>query len=105
MRKDLCPIYDELKQYFIENEIGIYDDTPDMTETIALCDAYIGDAGTSVTSLFGIAGKLVFILNNEIHSAPETDDWCGEIIKGFWLDGHDDWMITQGTWRIGGCYT
>ncbi len=96
MRKELRPIYDELKRYFIENEIGIYDDTPDMTETIALCDAYIGDAGTSVTSLFGIAGKPMFILNNEIHSAPEEDDWRGEIIKGFGSDGHDDWMITQG---------
>ena len=96
LRSNLRPIYDDLKRYFIENEIGIYDDTPDMTETIALCDVYIGDAGTSVTSLFGIAGKPMFILNNEIHSAPEKDDWRGEIIRGFWVDGHDDWMITQG---------
>ena len=54
MRKELRPVYDKLKRYFIESNMGIYDNTPDITDTIALCDGYIGDAGTSVTSLFGL---------------------------------------------------
>lgn len=96
MRADYKPIYDRLKSYFIENNLGIYDTTPDMTDTIALCDAYIGDAGTSVTSLFGIAGKPLFILNNRIHSEPSEDDWRGEIVTWFNPIEENRWMITQG---------
>lgn len=96
MRPQYRPIYDALKKYFLMSGFGIYDDTPDMVNTIALCDAYIGDAGTSVTSVFGIAGKPVFILNNNIHHAPKEDDWRGEIIRGFRRDGYDEWKITQG---------
>lgn len=103
LRKNFRPAYDKLKSFFIENEIGIYDDTPDITETIALSDAYIGDSGTSVTSLFGIAGKPLFILNNYIHSVPEEDDWRGAILWGSLpigfctvFTGCDKWIVTQG---------
>lgn len=96
MRPQFKPVYESLKEYFIKNDLGVYDDTPDMTNTIALCDAYIGDAATSVTSLFGIAGKPLFILDNNIHSAPEEEDWRGKVTSCFDYFGNDDWMITQG---------
>lgn len=96
MRPGMRAEYEELKKYYIENDIGIYDETPDIEETIAQCDAYIGDSGTSVTSLFGVAGKPMFILNNDIHTAPGKDDWRGEIIKGFMGGMYDRWIITQG---------
>ncbi len=96
MRAEFRPVYDALKKYFMESDFGIYDDTPDIADTIALCDAYIGDAGSSVTSLFGIVGKPVFILNNNIDCAPGEDDWRGEIIRGFYLYGSEQWRIIQG---------
>lgn len=96
MRKEYKPYYDKLRREFKEKNLGIYDDTPDIEKTIALCDAYIGDSGTSVTALFGIVGKPMFILNNSINTLPEEDDWRGEIIRGFFADGQDEWMITQG---------
>lgn len=100
MRSEYKPVYDKLKNFFIQNNLGIYDDTPDMEKTIALCDAYIGDSATSVTSIFGIAGKPLFILNNYINTLPEEDDWRGEIIRGFYVDGfkdgQDEWLVTQG---------
>ncbi len=96
MRKEYHPVYQELKQYFIQNQLGIYDDTPDMEKTIALCDAYIGDSGTSVTAMFGLAGKPLFILNNNIHTAPEPEDWRGEIIPSFCTEDSNEWIITQG---------
>jgi len=96
MRKAYAPIYEKLKKYYIENEIGIYDNTPDITSTVALCDVYIGDAGSSITALFGIAGKPLFILNNNITSRPGKSDWKGEIIKGPALDSNTNWMVTQG---------
>lgn len=94
MRPQYRPQFDQLKSTFLEKRLGIYDDTPDIEKTIAWSDVYIGDAGTSVTSLFGVAGKPLFILNNNIHSAPQEEDWRGEIIRGFFVDGQDDWVIT-----------
>ena len=96
MRAQYKPFYEWLKGYFIENGLGIYDDTPDIANTIALCDAYIGDGATSVTSLFGIVGKPLFILDNHIHSVPGEDDWRGKAIPGFNFYGDDNWMIPQG---------
>lgn len=98
MRARFKPLYDALKTFFIEHDLGIYDDTPDMTSTIALCDAYIGDSGTSVTSLFGIVGKPLFILDNNIDTEPEPEeeDWRGKTIPGFSITGDNAWMITPG---------
>ena len=96
MRREYKPIYDEIKRKFIESGMGIFDNTPDIGASIAWSDTYIGDAGTSVPSLFGIAGKPIFILNNDLDKEPEEGDWRGEIIRGFFPDGNDDWMITQG---------
>lgn len=96
MRMAYAPIYEQLKKYYIQNEIGIYDDTPDITNTIALCDVYVGDAESSITSLFGITGKPLFILNNYITSRPGINDWKGEIIVGPALDSNTNWMVTQG---------
>ncbi|MCI8834443.1 MAG: hypothetical protein HFH24_03580 [Ruminococcus sp.] len=96
MRPTFKPAFDLLKNYFLEQEIGIYDNTPDITDTIALCDAYIGDTGTSVTSLFGIAGKPLFILDNNINSLPGPEDWRGRAIPGFSAVGDPSWMLAQG---------
>ncbi|WP_163193267.1 PQQ-like beta-propeller repeat protein [Clostridium thermarum] len=96
MRPQYKPIYDKLKRFFIDNNIGIYDETPDVTKSIALSDAYIGDSGTSIISLFGIAGKPIFVLNNNISTKPSDDDWRGEIIRGFNMYSDDRWLVTRG---------
>lgn len=96
MRPAYRPWYDGLKKRFIDGDLGIYDDTPDMTTTIALSDVYIGDSGTSVTSLFGIVGKPLFIFNNWINTLPEKEDWRGEIINpAFDMWGDDRFQITR----------
>lgn len=99
MRPEYKRFFLALKQVFIENDLGIYDTTPDIEATIALSDAYIGDAGSSVVSLFGIVGKPVFILNNKIHKEPDEDSWRGEIINitpCFNREDDNILMITQG---------
>ena len=96
MRPEYRPWYDRLKKRFADENLGIYDDTPDITSTIALSDVYIGDSATSVTSLFGMAGKPLFILNNLIHSLPEKDDWRGEKINpAFDMWGNDRFQVTR----------
>ena len=79
MRKQYRPLYDLLKKRFIEEEIGIYDTTSDMENTIAWSDVYVGDDASSVVSLFGVAGKPLFILNNRLHRKPEGNDWRGTV--------------------------
>lgn len=97
MRASHKPQFDALKQEFIEQNIGILDETSDIENIIALSDAYVGDSGTSVTSLFGVVGKPIFLLNNGIHSEPEEDDWRGEIIVGVKGSYNQNrWVITQG---------
>ncbi len=95
MRQEYKPWFDRLKDGYIREGWGIYDDTPDIENTIALSDVYIGDSGTSVTSLFGVAGKPLFILNNLIHSLPEGDDWRGERLNiVFDGEGNDRYQVT-----------
>lgn len=96
MRPAYLLVYEALEKYFLTNDIGIYDDTPDITKTIAFCDAYVGDSASSVTSLFGLAGKPLFILNNNIHRRPNKDDWRGHIIRGMPVYGSEAWIITAG---------
>lgn len=81
MRAEYKPAYDALKQWFLEADIGILDETIDMENTIALSDVYIGDGGTSVIALFGVTGKPIFILDNYLHTLPEEEDWRGERIN------------------------
>lgn len=100
MRVAFKPRYEELKRHFIESGLGIYDNTPCMEDAIALSDAYIGDASTSVTSFFGIAGKPMFILDNQIHALPNGDDWKGIVYQTPFQtpDGvhHNKYCVTQG---------
>ncbi len=104
-RPQYKPIYDSLKKQFVESDWGIYDDTADVTNSIALSDAYISVPGSSVASLFGIAGKPLFMLNNNINSEPREDDWRGLVINirsfaDMFTGGlRDDfkWIITQGS--------
>lgn len=66
MRPYLLDEFINLKEYFIKNQIGVLDETPDITRAVGVSDAYIGEEGTSVIYLFEAAGKPVFILNNYI---------------------------------------
>ena len=95
MRSAYKPQYDALKKEFQDNNIGILDETPDIETAIALSDVYIGDSGTSVTSLFGVAGKPLFIFNNNINTLPGPDDWRGERINPqFNAWGDDRYQVT-----------
>lgn len=96
LRAEYKPVYEKLKQYFFKNDLGIYDDTPEIESTIVLCDAYIGDGATSVTALFAAAGKPLFLLDNRIDSEPAEEDWRGNVISGFYPMGNSRYMVTGG---------
>jgi hypothetical protein len=77
MRPQFKAKFEEIRDRYIKENFGIYDKTPYIEDTIALSDVYIGDGGTSVTSLFGVAGKPIFLFDNNITSKPGKDDWKG----------------------------
>lgn len=66
MRPELMAEYNDLKEFFLDSKIGVLDNTLDISRTVAVSDAYIGEEGSSVINLFGAVGKPLFILNNYI---------------------------------------
>nr|WP_320017127.1 hypothetical protein [uncultured Desulfobacter sp.] len=64
MRPDLWETLVELKAFFIESSIGVIDHSPDLATTIAVSDGYIGEHASSMSRLFSVVGKPVYILDN-----------------------------------------
>ncbi|MBR2215355.1 MAG: hypothetical protein IJ849_06310 [Selenomonadaceae bacterium] len=95
MRPECLAEYEELRDGFIAEGFGIYDDTLDMEKSLALSDAYIGDEASSVPVLFGMTGKPVFYLNNRLHHLPQKDDWLGSINR-VWDFFTSDWLKPYG---------
>lgn len=84
MNPPLFNIYLNLKEQYITKNIGIYDTTPDITASIALSDAYIGEDSSSVLHLFGVVGKPIFLTDMEITKEPTEED---QLSVRFW-DGY-----------------
>lgn len=103
MRPDDVARFQALRDEFVAGGYGILDTTPDIETTMALSDVYIGDAGTSVTALFGAAGKPIFLLNNRLDTAPDADDertayirWPGGNVEGDWMVQPDNSVWHRG---------
>lgn len=98
MRSGLAEEYRGLVQEFENSGIGILDKTPDVTNTVALCDGYIGEDSSSVVNLFLAVGKPVFILNNYI-----TDSFTREEKRRFYiadiLKWGDRFWMTSGSYN------
>ncbi len=67
MKPELQQKYAEVMEYFLENKIGVLDKTPDITNTVAISDAYVGDGASSVVTLFLVANKPIFVYNEIDH--------------------------------------
>lgn len=61
----LMPVYAEMKTEFINDNLGIYDDSGNINRAVAMADAYFGDEG-KVLELFKKSGKPIMIQNYEI---------------------------------------
>ena len=56
MNPELLNEYEELEKWYIENNIGILDESSDLHRALSISDAYFGD-GSSLTILEGVNGK------------------------------------------------
>ena len=67
MRPGILRSYMEIKNAYLDEGWGIYDDTADMDRAIAVSDAYYGD-GSSLVQLYQKTGKPVMIQNVKVLS-------------------------------------
>ena len=72
MRPELYMQYMDLKERFQREEIGIYDDTPDMYTAIGLSDGYYGD-WSSLVWLYRATGKPVMIQEVSVKSSGKAE--------------------------------
>ena len=76
LRPEFYSEYVELKKYYIDSDIGIYDDRPDLSDTVAVSDGYIGSDGSSAITYFEVTGKPIFLYNNMIYKAGGKEERC-----------------------------
>lgn len=69
----LLDAYLKLKEQYMTNNIGIYDTTSDITASVSLSDAYIGEETSSIVHLFGVIGKPIFLLEMEMDQQPTEE--------------------------------
>lgn len=68
MHPKLYEMYKEVESEFIDNKVGIYDNTSDITASVMFCEGYIGEESSSVMHLFGALGKPIFVLNMNLNN-------------------------------------
>lgn len=95
MRPKLQLQYEELVKYFKKEKIGVFDDTPDITPTVALADGYVGELGTSVVNLFGAAGKPMLILNDFITEEMTAEQRRRFPIQDIYEKGGKIWAVSR----------
>ena len=74
MRPEMLERYEKIKKRFIDDKIGVFDTTPDISDTVAIADGYIGSGASSVINLFGAAGKPAFLFNNTLRDPVTKND-------------------------------
>ena len=95
IRPLLLEEFQKIEQDFIDNKIGIYDTSPDVTVSIAISDAYIGEDSSSVVPLFGMTGKPIFILNMNIAEDTYTDEQLSSVaFCDCCVDGDYIWFVS-----------
>lgn len=97
MRPWLLAEYEKLEQEFIENRIGVLDETPDVNMSIAISDIYVGEATSSIVHLFGITGKPVFLTNADITKDPTKEEETPVRFLDCYIEGKEIWFVSCGS--------
>ncbi len=74
MRPELLEMYKQLRRKFLEEDIGILDESVDLNRAIAISDAYYGDF-SSIIHLYTAVGKPVLIASDSV----QKTDSCNEL--------------------------
>lgn len=90
MRPDIWGKYKILRDKYISEEWGIYDNTSDMDRAVALSDIYYGDP-SSIVQLYEKTGKLVMIQNAEFQ-IKDYDSLLNSL--NWWVEGDKAWFVS-----------
>ncbi len=101
MKPELLDKYLALKDTFISNHIGIYDDTPDISIPVAICSAFMGER-SSVMFLFDIQGKPRYYTNINIKRNPDYEDKNIAYTSSVFITEDKIWYIASYVNKI--CY-
>lgn len=88
MHPELEEQYREVRQCYIEENIGILDESADLNRAIAVSDAYYG-AWSSVVELYKVAKKPVLFESNKVKEMMETSF----LPSAFCVKNEDIWFI------------
>lgn len=93
---------EQLERRFLEKKTGVLDKTPDVGVTVALSDAYLGEAASSVIAMFGIAGKPCFYINMQLPRAAgeQQEEYsvtgcCGSGDREYLLLDEPGWVLER----------
>lgn len=73
MRPQFIEKYQQLIDFFNENQVGVLDETADVSRAVAATDAYIGSHYSSIMALFEVCNKPVFCFNSKVIFEPENE--------------------------------
>ncbi len=95
MRPGLLEMYIEIKQEYLKEGWGIYDNTQDLGRAITISDAYYGDA-SSVVQLYEETGKASMLQNMEICRNDGRYSIYDKalISENIYQDGQNIWMTS-----------
>lgn len=94
MKPEIYREYNIIKQKYVTENIGIFDDTSDLHRAITLADAYYGD-WSSLVGLFGLTGKPIMIQDKDLYSIPDNELMRSFWIEGICVDGDNAWFAAE----------
>ena len=95
MRPQYLQWYREIVRRFRQQGTGVFDTTSDVTKTIALSDAYIGEEASSVVDLFCATGKPLFILDISVNRALSEREYYYPLFCNVVECGGKNWTFSQ----------
>lgn len=98
MRPLLLDRYNEIVEQFMNDGLGIFDDTADLHMAITWSDLYYGDGG-SLLSLYEATGKPIMLQNTKIPS--KADESCNLAFENLYDDGIHLWFTA---WHFNGLF-
>lgn len=73
MRPQFIEKYQQLIDYFNENQVGVLDRTADVSRAVAATDAYVGSYYSSIIGLFEVCNKPAFCFDSQNIYEPEKE--------------------------------
>lgn len=89
--------YLELRQRFLDENLGILDETPDVDMSIAIADAYMGEGSSSLVSMFGFVGKPIFLATAMmLQKCPSEEEKTNIWFQVYFFEGKNCYFRPNG---------